>query len=98
MPDPSDPDADSVPPARKRPAVATSLAAARPSEIIYTSRGGQVLPPGRVRWLKLRSWAIVGACLVAVGTAYGALISPIAGAVAALAIGALLTWRLRPSL
>jgi hypothetical protein len=75
--------------------VARSLADAAPGEMVFVDRRGQSLTPRQVTAVKARFWAAVAAGGVAVGLGYGALMGPIGGVIAGVAIALMALFTMR---
>ncbi len=75
--------------------IARSLADATTGQVVYVNRRGQSLSARQVRAMNAASWALMLAGGGLVGVAYGALVSPTVGVIAAVAVELLTLLKLR---
>ncbi|HEU4538603.1 MAG TPA: hypothetical protein VFS00_30995, partial [Polyangiaceae bacterium] len=80
------------------PAVLTpapSLAEAKPGELLWLDRRGNVVGPRQLALLKARSWALVGLMVGGVGLLYASTFGPATGAAVAAVTAAAIGFQLR---
>jgi hypothetical protein len=82
-------------PTPSRLAMAASLAEAAPCEMVAVNRRGQALGRRQMALMKAASWTVIAASGLFAGLVYGALLSPLAGVIAGVAIELLALFKLR---